>query len=155
MERYTDSVHREFVNLGRLLPRFAAHFVSAGALNALERLASTCHAHLSSMKLPMPGLLGTYVLVLCETPSIEASLTDASLTAAGKQLEDCLGPAGRAAGAHARDNIAQLQRIRQLFYDAFRESVPRVRCPCSRRRKCLPWLQLGAEAAVSGCLATA
>ena len=58
-------------------------------------------------------------------------LEDASLTVAGKQLEVCLGPAGRAAGAHADDNIAQLQQMRQLFFDAFKGSVPRVRCPWS------------------------
>ena len=43
--RYSESVHRDLANLGRLLPRFAAHFVSSGALADVERLASECLAH--------------------------------------------------------------------------------------------------------------
>ena len=49
---YSGSLHNEFVNLGGLLPRFAAQFVSAGALLAVERLASECLAHLFSVYCP-------------------------------------------------------------------------------------------------------
>ena len=52
VKQYSESLHREFINLGSLLPRFAAHFVTAGALNMLERLASKCLAHLFSVYCP-------------------------------------------------------------------------------------------------------
>ena len=52
---------------------------------------------------------------------------------AGKQLEGCVGPAGRGAGTHTGKSFAQLLQMRRLSLEAFAGSVPKVRCPLPQR----------------------